>query len=604
MVKVETLNCNESFSCFTTCEQEIVPCDELRNEFAVVASLHANSMKNDEKSLPLTLVCVVDTSSSMVPHIHQVMMTLEFVISKLSSADSFAIVEFNDVSKVSFPPTFMTSEGKDEARRIASKLFANGCTDLCSGLVDGIRLIPTKTSDNANSSHKSVWILTDGDANKGIVTAEGIKAKIEVIMNDIESCSINAFGFGHDHDSALLSEIAKSTSGMYYHIKNGDTLAGAFANCLGGMKSVVAQCVELVIEVDSDITLHKPKSGHRIDLIKEGKSIRIHLGDLQAEENRDILFNVSIPESKDSTDTMIIAKCEFSFLDSSSQTMKTFNLIASIKRKKESEASIIKNVFVDKHKNRILCSKSAFKSAKLAEKGNFKEAQKVLEDAIQIIENSISFEEQECIRFVKDLKHALERVGDHSSYKKQGQYNLSCFTTHSYQRSNIGPCYSPSSPSYSTSHRMEMHNSLKQFSEEWKKENPTSPSYSPTSPSYSPTSPSYSPTSPSYSPTSPSYSPTSPQYAPTSPSYSPTSPSYSPTSPSYSPTSPSYSPTSPSYSPTSPSYSPISPTYSPTSPSYSPISPTYSPKSPDFKKREREEVDEESMPKRKSPKTK
>ena len=208
----------------------------------------------------------------------------------------------------------------------------------------------------------------------------------------------------------------------------------------------------------------------------------------------------------------------------------------------------------------------------MASDKKFEEAKKLLEDTASIISNSVSSNNPQCKRFIAELSAAAEKTVDWTTYQQQGQYEISCINTHAYQRSNIGPSYSPTSPSYDTSYRGDMHESLLEFKENYSMYRPLGPSFSPSSPSYSPVSPSYSPTSPLYSSTSPTYSPKSPVYSPTSPNYYPSSPNYYPVVPSNSPTSHVSADgkiLSPKYCPTSPSYCPVSPKYYPTSPLHS-----------------------------------
>ena len=539
-------------------------------EFSVMANIRAEREEAERESPPLVLVCVIDKSGSMSGDgIYGVKLTLEFVISQMSSKDKLCLVEFDSYTHTSLPPTQMNEEGKAKALSMVRRIKSGTSTNLCEGLVEGIRALPS-----ISDAVSSVWLLTDGEANQGIVDAKGIIARLNMVKSEQKNqFSLNTFGFGSSHDVTLLSEIAQAGEGMYYYIKDRDSIASAFANCLGGLKSVVAQSVELSIHADNDI--ESVYSGRRKDTLVPKRSLRVHLGDLQAGEERNIPFSVLLPEVEP-TDNMVVCKCKFTYYDVTSSSMKetTSDIIVCRPDKvSTTDSSVTGNLNIDKHKNRYVCSCACDESAKLGLHGDYHGAKQVLNKAIKEIEESISASEAETQKYIKDLKKALETVVDQTKFNTIGKYALhSISNTRNAQRSCISPCYSPSSPSYDTTARSAMRSNLKEFVAQY---SPVSPTYSPSSPGYCPPpkrkciSPSYSPTSPSYSPTSPSYSATSPSYSPTSPDYHPSSLSYSPVSPSYSPVSPSYSPTSPSYSPVSPSYSPVSPSRQPTGP-YSP----------------------------------
>jgi hypothetical protein len=76
--------------------------------------------------------------------------------------------------------------------------------------------------------------------------------------------SVTAFGFGADHDANLLRSICDGTNGtrekcflglwqnflgMFYYVESAEKIALAFADSLGGLLSVVAQNLELTLEV-------------------------------------------------------------------------------------------------------------------------------------------------------------------------------------------------------------------------------------------------------------------------------------------------------------------------------------------------------------------
>lgn len=46
-------------------------------------------------------------------------------------------------------------------------------------------------------------------------------------------CTINTFGYGTDHDAALLKKIADHGQGMYYYIDSTKAISESFADCLG-----------------------------------------------------------------------------------------------------------------------------------------------------------------------------------------------------------------------------------------------------------------------------------------------------------------------------------------------------------------------------------
>merc|ERR1712078_566439 len=61
------------------------------------------------------------------------------------------------------------------------------------------------------------------------------------------NCSIYGFGFGKDHDAALLSDLAEQAQTPFTFVENTENIREAFAGAVGGLSSIVAQTVELTI---------------------------------------------------------------------------------------------------------------------------------------------------------------------------------------------------------------------------------------------------------------------------------------------------------------------------------------------------------------------
>lgn len=75
-------------------------------------------------------------------------------------------------------------------------------------------------------------------------------------MKHLNSISINTFGFGED-DFVLLETIADKTGGMFYDTQEYDDCIDCFAECLGGLLSIIGKDVTIDIDL-------KPLSDHII----------------------------------------------------------------------------------------------------------------------------------------------------------------------------------------------------------------------------------------------------------------------------------------------------------------------------------------------------
>lgn len=106
----------------------------------------------------------------------------------------------------------------------------------------------------------SVLLLTDGRANEGISRSEELISAYKEIAAKKPNCTLFTFGYGNDHDDKLLKNLSEHGKGIYYcmlpglvidctdshsDVEKEDDIPSAFADCLGGLISVVAQNLKL-----------------------------------------------------------------------------------------------------------------------------------------------------------------------------------------------------------------------------------------------------------------------------------------------------------------------------------------------------------------------
>lgn len=83
-----------------------------------------------------------------------------------------------------------------------------------------------------------------------MVDSAQVAKAVRGVTSQIQSiCSVHTFGFGEEPDPEYLREISEEGSGMFYQIDSAEDIPVAFADCLGGLLSVVSQKIKLTIEV-------------------------------------------------------------------------------------------------------------------------------------------------------------------------------------------------------------------------------------------------------------------------------------------------------------------------------------------------------------------
>ncbi|EGD81075.1 hypothetical protein PTSG_11020 [Salpingoeca rosetta] len=239
------------------------------------------------------IVAVIDVSGSMSgSKLDLAKATLEFLIKNLSQTDHMGLVVYHSDVSVAFPLTRMDAEGKRTATAALSTLRAQRCTNLSGGLFKGIEMMQGRERSAASVS--SVLLMTDGIANEGVRGPNLITATRQ-LMGDNPSYSLYTFGYGSNHEEELLKDLSEVGNGMYYYIENNDTIPESFGDCLGGLLSVVGQNVKVTITTQNGAKITTLHTQRQHTVSSDRTRAEIQLGDIQAEEQRDLLVELDIP---------------------------------------------------------------------------------------------------------------------------------------------------------------------------------------------------------------------------------------------------------------------------------------------------------------------
>ncbi|RDX88030.1 hypothetical protein CR513_30423 [Mucuna pruriens] len=257
---------------------------------------------------PIDLVTVLDVGGSMSgAKLHMLKRAMRLVISSLGPADRLSIVAFSATSKRLLPLRRMTSQGQRVARRIIDRLVSGQGTGVGDALRKATRVLEDRRERNPVAS---VMLLSDGQeervqsqsSNKGGSNNNQRKASSHVSSTRFAHIEIpvHAFGFG-----------AKSG----YSQEPGEE---AFAKCVGGLLSVVVQDLRIQVGFESEsveINAIYSCSG-RPTLLSSGA---VRLGDLYAEEERELLVELRVPASGNGIGTHHVMTVRCLYKDPASQ---------------------------------------------------------------------------------------------------------------------------------------------------------------------------------------------------------------------------------------------------------------------------------------------
>jgi hypothetical protein len=362
--------------------------------------IEAPDYENDVRQ-PVDIVAVLDVSGSMGGEkISLVRKSMRRLVRSLGSKDRVAFVTFDTNVQLILPFCELNEVNKEKALSIIGNIRSNSQTNLCGGVEEGIRqLLNHRVNEVA-----AVLLFTDGQANVGISSAEGIVKhvvqlvspetqinpaevegwtvvqvcnwlntsglgmyqnvfgeqqvdggilkndlnadilentlgvsklhigkflreleKIRGVNNQIEGQSENStkmnnnnrnnfrlhtFGFGASHNEDLLQKLADSFDGTYFFMENEEGIKDGFANCMGGILTTVAQNIVVNIQFNPEVTDAKVYK----DNVTENNGIyTVRFGDLQSEENRDILVSCNLPARQAPVEDYLLFEATYSY---------------------------------------------------------------------------------------------------------------------------------------------------------------------------------------------------------------------------------------------------------------------------------------------------
>lgn len=192
---------------------------------------------------PVHMILLVDTSGSMDNEnkLASVQRSIQLMVTLLSAEDRISLVTFADDSRIVLSQVIPTPEERAAITYRVNSLTSNGSTNMSAGLLDVRSLV-----EQASSGRKQgVILLTDGHANVGVHSEEGLLGIVQRIQTESPGVSVTTVAYGVDHNADMLTAIAKAGGGAYNVVKDLEDVASVFGDILGGLVSVSAQKVEI-----------------------------------------------------------------------------------------------------------------------------------------------------------------------------------------------------------------------------------------------------------------------------------------------------------------------------------------------------------------------
>ncbi|KAJ0258762.1 zinc finger protein [Hirschfeldia incana] len=422
-------------------EVSAVPRAESREKFDVLVHLRAAGMVNGNARAPLDLVTVLDISGSMAgTKLALLKKAMGFVIQNLGSNDRLSVIAFSSTARRLFPLTKMSDAGRNLALQAVNSLVANGGTNIAEGLRKGVKVMEERRDENPVAS---VILLSDGRDTYTMNNQPdpNYKLLLPLSMHGRFQIPVHSFGFGSDHDASLMHSVSEASGGTFSFIESEAVIQDALAQCIGGLLSVAVQ--ELRLEIDgfsSDVRLRSIKAGSYPSLVgNDGRSGRVDIGDLYADEERDFLMSINIPPQRGGEETELLKmRCVYKdLLTKEVVTLQSHVLKIQRPDTVGQEEAVVVSIEVDRQRNRFLAAEAMAKARGLAEGEDLAAAVTVIQEFRQVLAETVSAKSNDgfCVALDREMKEMQERMASRHVYEVSGRaYILSGLSSHSWQR--------------------------------------------------------------------------------------------------------------------------------------------------------------------------
>ncbi|KAF5930988.1 hypothetical protein HYC85_031861 [Camellia sinensis] len=396
---------------------------------------------------PVDLVTVLDVSGSMAgTKLALLKRAMGFVIQHLGPSDRLSVIAFSSTARRLFPLRRMNDTGRHEALQAINGLTSNGGTNIAEGLRKGAKAMTDRKCKNPVGSiillsdgQDTYTVNSPGQARPGIDYQSLLPLSIHRNGGTGLHIPVHAFGFGVDHDAVSMHSISESSGGTFSFIEAEGVIQDAFAQCIGGLLSVVVQELQVGVEcVHPKLQLGSIKAGsYKTRVMPDSKSGFIDVGDLYAEEERDFLVTVDIPVDG-SCNEMSLLKVSCVYRDPITKESVTLGEANELKiQRPEIAGDLVVSVEVDRQRNRVRAAEAMAEARAAAEQGDLAGAVSILECCCKVLSETISAQagDQLCVALAAELKEMQERMANRRVYESSGRaYVLSGLSSHSWQR--------------------------------------------------------------------------------------------------------------------------------------------------------------------------
>jgi Ca-activated chloride channel family protein len=175
-----------------------------------------------------------------------------------------------------------TFKNKQELIEMVTAVQTEGMTNLSGGIETGSKLLDQHQQDGFS---KRMFLFSDGHANKGTTSVEGITKIVGDIKNK-SNIKVDSFGIGEDFDSRMMKNIAEFGSGSFFFIDSAEEIQTLVGKALDGLMELVGE--------DTFLKVRGSGPGIVKQIYGKDDSTLVNLGDLHENNTRTQLIELEV----------------------------------------------------------------------------------------------------------------------------------------------------------------------------------------------------------------------------------------------------------------------------------------------------------------------
>lgn len=355
-------------------------------EMHVLIFLEAPPESADKQRNPISLCLVIDRSGSMRGEkIKTTREAASFIINWLTRRDFASVVTYDSSVEMLVP--FQPLTDKPLIIESLEKIHAGDSTNLSGGWLRGLSSL--EENFKPGNVHRLI-LMTDGQANAGITDEKELAALADYYRQ--QGITTTTLGFGDGFNDTLLQSVASAGGGNFHFVEDSEKMASAFLNEFGDVYKVIGQNLEVTVSAEQGVEILENLSGFPGE-VTEAKAT-MNLGDVYNEEIKHVLLKLRVPALQNSngknnngSERASLIKVAIRF-DSvrGGFGVKRASVPLDMEISDSQPDRLAANPEVRKEVLLGRMAKARFRVSELIEKGEIKEAVKVIKKHLSLLE--------------------------------------------------------------------------------------------------------------------------------------------------------------------------------------------------------------------------